>query len=83
MRGAGCLNENAVAQNDVTAGTNTGVAASANHQVLAAGKDSFGASGDHATALASIQSSTLDAPTQRVAGLQNLSIRDFDASKRV
>ena len=33
-------------------------------------------------ALQSIQSGSLDAPTQRVAGLQDFSIRDFDTTKR-
>ena len=34
-------------------------------------------------ALASIQSKSLDAPTSRVAGLENLSIRDFDNAQRI
>jgi hypothetical protein len=34
-------------------------------------------------ALASIQSKTLDAPTERAKGLENVSIRDFDNAQRV
>jgi hypothetical protein len=69
----------------IQAGNKPGQASHGANQVvhaLANDSVSHGSESHQRSALSSIQSHNLDAPTQRVAGLQNLSVRDLDHTQR-